>query len=392
MTALAPIDVAVIGCGTLAQGAHLPNLRAIEGARLAWACDASASTLRAVASAFRPQRTTRDYMDVIRDPATRAIILATAQDVRLPVIRAAAAAGKAIYCEKPIASTLRAMNAIRKVVTKAGVVFCAGHNRRSAPAMQYAREAFRAARAKTRKPSWRLDRISGLRAPWPEERQATMLIRINDDLLSWKPWVLEKGIVSLGPMMFEMTHFTDLACWFLERQPVEVNACGHLRANQSVSILFDDGSLATIFMTGVGTFSYPKELYELYVNGSAVVVDHLMEVRTGDVPGFPIRRTFPFGFKQDPHPRVDDGGGIRAWHVKRRHAEKLAERGSRDWDFLTRHEGGPNKGHQEHLRGFLDAARGLGPSPCDADSAILATRIALAAIESLRKGRPVRMG
>ena len=381
------LKIGVIGCGSLARATHLPHLHVFEAAELAWACDTSDEALGEVRDRFRPARTTKRYTDVIDDPEVEAIVLATNQRLRLPVIRAAAEAGKGIYCEKPMAATLAEMEEIREVVDAAGVVFCVGHNRRSAPAMVYAREAFTRARRTRPSACWRLDRNSGSREPWPEERQMNMLVRINDDLLSWKPWALEPDISAKGPMLFEMTHFTDLVCWFFERKPVSVTAVGQPRVNQSVSVLFDDGSLATILMTGVGTFSYPKELYELYANGSAVVVDHLLEVRTGDVPGFPARRTFPF--KRDTHTEIRDGGGIRDWHVKRRAAEETAVQEDAGAEHVLANEGTPDKGHERHLAAFLDAVQDAGPSPCPAADAIRATRIAFAAIESLARGRSV---
>lgn len=382
------LNVAVVGCGMLAQATHLPHLNAIEGARLRWACDRNPEVLAAVAKKFQPERTTADYSEIMLDAATDAIVLAATHSLRLPVISAAARAGKGVYCEKPIAGTLEEMEEIRRIVTESGLIFCAGHNRRSAPAMEYAYRAFTAARQRTDVSPWRLDRNSRLRAPVTEERQMTMLIRINDDILSWKPWAFD-DIDTNGPMLFEMTHFTDLAVRFFGERPVRVTAIGHLRCNQSVNVLFADGSLATIFMNGVGTFSYPKELYELYVNGSAVVIDHLLEVRCGDVPGFSIRKTFPFA--QSGRTGAPTGDGIREWCEKRRLLEERAEREGHDGAWLLAQKLDPDKGHRRHLELFLDAVRGTGTSPCPVEDAIIATRVAFAAIESLKTGRPVNI-
>ena len=215
-----------------------------------------------------------------------------------------------------------------------------------------------------------------------------MVIRINDDLLSWKPWVFDDWVMDKGPMLFEMTHFIDLACWFLESRPVSVTAIGHHRTNHTVVIEFEDGSLATILETGVGTFGYPKELYELYCNGSAVILDHFVEVRTAGLEGVPQRREFPFYL--DPHPGISDGGGIRDYYAKRLVAERIAvERG--DPTLSLSMDAQPNKGHKAHLARLLDAARGLGESPCPIADSILATRIAFAAIESHKTGRTISL-
>jgi myo-inositol 2-dehydrogenase / D-chiro-inositol 1-dehydrogenase len=380
------LRVGVIGCGSMAQGSHLPNLNEIDGARLAWACDLDPETLARVTETCQPEQTTDDYGQVIGDPTVDAVVLATDQRLRLPVIQAAAEAGKAVYCEKPMANSIEEMEAIAKVVDQAGIVFCVGHKRRSAPAMKYARELFHKQRREPHPCPWRLDRNSRLRERWDIEDQAVMVLRINDDLLSWKEWAVEPGVIVHGSMLFEMTHFTDLACYCIGAKPVRVMAVGSVITNHTVSITFEDGSLATIIDIGVGTFGYPKELYEMYANGGAVVIDHFAEVRTGGMEGVEPRTVFPF--RHDPSPGVTDGGGIRDQYVKRRVAEqKVMETGDAETAF--QYEPPVDKGHKAHLAQFLNAVRGQCESPCGAADAILATRISFAALESLQRQAPV---
>jgi hypothetical protein len=90
-----------------------------------------------------------------------------------------------------------------------------------------------------------------------------------------------------GPMLFEMTHFTDLCNWLLDAEPVEVMAMESGMLNHSVSIRYQTGELATIAMGANGTFGYAKELYELMGNGGFVAIDHLLEVRTAGIEPAP---------------------------------------------------------------------------------------------------------
>ena len=381
------LKVGVIGCGSLARATHLKHLAEMDGAELRWVCDIDAEARERACRDFGARQATADFHGVTADPETDAIVVATAQNLRLPVIEAAARNGKGVYCEKPIAGSVEEMEQIRQVVHQTGIVFCAGHNRRSAPALVWAREAFEAAKQPRAKACWVLDRNADTCAAWPETRQMTIVARINDDLRTWKDWAFMEDVAAYGPMLFEMTHFTDIVCLFAGKHPIEVSAQGHLRSNQTVTVTFDDGSLATILMTGVGTFSYPKELYEFYVNNTAVVLDHFLEVRTGDVPGFPARRVFPYA--ADPHPDVADGGGTRDWFAKRERFEAQAVAGGHSAEWLMEHEGAVDKGHRQHLARFLDAVRGDRESPCTIDEAILATRVAFAAIDSLRRQQHV---
>ena len=55
--------------------------------------------------------------------------------------------------------------------------------------------------------------------------------------------------------------------------------------------------------------------------------------------------------------------------------------------YVMQHKTDPDKGHAQHLTAFLDAVRGRGRSPCTVAEAVVATRVAFAAIESLRRGQ-----
>ncbi|NLE30069.1 MAG: Gfo/Idh/MocA family oxidoreductase [Phycisphaerae bacterium] len=378
--------VGVIGCGMLAQMTHLPHLKELPSVRLKWVCDINPETLEKVKNTYQAEQATQDYHEVLNDSEVDAIVLATIQDLRKPVIEAAVRMGKAVYCEKPMAGTLKEMEEIQQIVEPSGIVFTVGHNRRSSPAMAYARQVFQKQWTSPVPCPWRFDRNSSGRSRWPEEDQAYMVIRINDDMLSWKPWALGDDIMTTGPMLFEMTHFTDLACWFLKKQPVRVTTTGHLRINQTVVIEYEDGSMVNILMTGVGTFGYPKELYEIFCNGSAVIMDGFIEVRTAGIEGVPARTDF--STLRDLTPAQDFGGGIRDFYAKRRWAQERAVALNDPMECL-RLEPLLDKGHKLHLVHFLDAVRGIGENPCTCGESVLATRIAFAAIESLKSGKTV---
>lgn len=116
-------------------------------------------------------------------------------------------------------------------------------------------------------------------------------------------------------MLFEMTHFTDLCNWFLQDEPVEVMAMSGGLFNQSVSVRYRRGAMASIVMCGSGTPGYPKELYEVMGHGAIVAVDHLVEVRTAGIAGAPTRLTYPM--LNDRHPAFGAEGGIAGWQAKK---------------------------------------------------------------------------
>src|SRR6516165_1816894 len=70
------------------------------------------------------------YEAILADPAIEAIINTTPNDAHLPTTRAAAAAGKHVFLDKPIANTISDGRAITEVCRKAGVVLALGYQRR----------------------------------------------------------------------------------------------------------------------------------------------------------------------------------------------------------------------------------------------------------------------
>jgi len=372
------VNVAVIGCGAMAQAAHLPNIQKHPEIELRWCCDVNEKTLKCIAEKFSPQRTTTDAGKIARDKKCDAVIISTTHDVRLPLIRMFAKKGKGIYVEKPMARNFSEMKNILKIVRDTGVVFTVGHNRRKSPAVLEALRIYKKHVASGKSPGWRWDRVPGRRFDLPAEKQTMMLLRINDDYLSWKPWAYDDGM-----LIGEMTHFADLACYFIDKDPVSVNVTGSAQANQITTIAFPDGSITCIFAASNGTFGYPKEVIEIYTHGAAIIIDHHIELRVAGVVDEPFRRVFPI--PSDPYPEIKTDGGISDYYRKIEAAQKEAL-GKGDNSILPPF---PDKGHYALLTDFVRAVREGGHTVCNAEEAAVGTAIVFRAMESVKKGRAV---
>ncbi len=379
------MSFAVIGCGALARSQHIPNIAGSTKMRLHTCCDLSDSALEQCRR-FEPVKLSTDWHATIADPQVQAICLATTEKLRLPVIAAAAEAGKPVYVEKPLATTLEEVYRIQKVVREKGIHLCAGHNRRSAPAMIDAHRIFRQHMRAPQPCGWRWEREGAARPNLAEEGVASMSVRINDDWHSWKAWVFDKTQAPHGPMLFEMTHFTDMCNWFMAGEPAEVVAIEAGMLNHAVIIRYQGGEIATISMGSNGSFGYPKELYEMMGQGAVVVVDHMVEVRTAGITGAALRTTYPM--LNDHHPQIGTEGGLSGWLVKKRAAcEEAAARSDPMLQFTAE----PDKGHARALDHFVDEIRTGGPEVCGVDDAVLATRVAFAALKSAKERRVVDM-
>ncbi|MBN1555915.1 MAG: Gfo/Idh/MocA family oxidoreductase [Phycisphaerae bacterium] len=381
-----PMNFAVIGCGMLARMMHVPNIAASPKTVLHTCCDLSDDALAECKDMHGALHITKDYHTAIDDPDVEAICIATTEKMRIPLIEAAAKVGKPVYCEKPLARTLEEMYEIRKIVHESNIPFCVGHNRRSSPAMIEAHRIFRRHMDTPQPCPWRYDREGANRPPIEGDGVAGMSVRINDDWYSWKAWGMCAETADYGAMLFEMTHFTDLCNWFLAGEPEEVVALESGRLNHGVVIRYRGGEIATILMVGNGTFGYPKELYEMFGQGAAVVVDHMLEVRTAGIEGAPDRITYPM--LKDRHPKIGTEGGLPGWLAKKRAAcKEAADAGDSSLIFTAE----PDKGHAHAIDRFVDEIRGEGPVVCSVDDAVAATRVAFAAIRAAKEHRAVKL-
>jgi len=76
-----------------------------------------------------------DFDAALRDPALDAVILATPNPMHVRQVKAAAAAGKHVFCEKPLSLTVAGAHNAVAACKAAGVVLGIGHERRFEPAL-----------------------------------------------------------------------------------------------------------------------------------------------------------------------------------------------------------------------------------------------------------------
>jgi predicted dehydrogenase len=141
------IGVGVIGFGWLGH-AHsrsllrIPTLfaqRSFDPVLVACSDTVPERTEEAVAS-FGFRRGHTDWRKVIEDPDVRVVFIAAPNRMHVELIQAAAAAGKAVFCEKPVGGTPEQIARAAASARAAGVTSGVGFNYRWAPLIQYGRE------------------------------------------------------------------------------------------------------------------------------------------------------------------------------------------------------------------------------------------------------------
>ncbi|MCU0280784.1 MAG: Gfo/Idh/MocA family oxidoreductase [Acidimicrobiia bacterium] len=76
------------------------------------------------------------YQEVLDDPSIEAVILTIPHRLHEEALLAAAAAGKQVFCEKPLALTVESARRMIEACDRAGIVLGIGHERRFEPAWE----------------------------------------------------------------------------------------------------------------------------------------------------------------------------------------------------------------------------------------------------------------
>jgi myo-inositol 2-dehydrogenase / D-chiro-inositol 1-dehydrogenase len=329
-----PVGVVVIGVG--AMGAHHAESLAqrVTGARLLGVADPQPGLAEQLAASLGCDRWTRDYQQLLADPAVEAVVIATPARFHAEIVTAAAQAGKAVFCEKPIAHTLADADLALAATRQASVPFQIGFQRRFD-------RAFAAAR--TLVDSGQLGRVQVLRS------------------LTRDPSFDQPERVSPGALFLEtLIHDFDVLRFLAGgAEPVEVHALADALVRPEwksrgmldtavVSLRYDTGALATADATFQAVYGYDVRAEVLGSEGMASVgesspINLVHHSRVGST-------------RQRPHWFVDLFG----------------------------------QAYSTELAHFVAHVRGLAAPDATGADGRAALVLALAALRSVETGRPVR--
>lgn len=131
-SAVSPLRVAQIGLGRI--GAFHANTlaRRVPDAELAMVVDADGGRAEAAGSRFGVPWSTR-FEDVLSEGSIDAVLIASPTPLHPEMVEGAAAAGKHVFCEKPLSLDPRRADEAMTAVRRAGVMFQIGFHRRFDP-------------------------------------------------------------------------------------------------------------------------------------------------------------------------------------------------------------------------------------------------------------------
>lgn len=134
------IKVGLIGAGRIGR-VHAENLvHRIPGVNLVAVSDVLVQTAQKLATELSIPMVYDDHRRILEDKAVDAVLICSSTDTHARFIEESAQAGKQIFCEKPIALGLVAIDQALAAVEQAGVKLMVGFNRRFDPSFRRVRE------------------------------------------------------------------------------------------------------------------------------------------------------------------------------------------------------------------------------------------------------------
>jgi len=232
------IGVGVIGCGTIADNAHLPSFFRLPDSKLVAVADKDEDRARKMAEKYSAEAWYADYHDLLKRQDLEAVSICTPPHLHVEIAVEAAENKKYILCEKPIALKLSDADAMIEAAQRNKVILMISSPFRFDPAFQQLHKLVQ--RGVIGKP-FMANAVFGNRGPgsrsdfyWDTEKGGGVIQDIgvhHVDLLRW--------------LMGEVSDVTSITWRSKNDLAVEDNAI--------LSLLFENGALGTLSLS----WTYP---------------------------------------------------------------------------------------------------------------------------------------
>jgi predicted dehydrogenase/threonine dehydrogenase-like Zn-dependent dehydrogenase len=246
--------IGLAGAGAFATGTLLPAFRAAGFDRFVAVATASGVSARRAAERHGFEKAVCGPDAVIDDPDVHVVVIATPHDLHSGLTIRALAAGRHVWCEKPLALSHAATDDIEKAWRDSGRQLTLGFNRRWAPAVR----AARAALAGVSGPKLVVYRVAAGRVPdghwYTDPRQG-------------------------GRLLGEVCHFVDTAQALIGAEIEQAAGLpGGPDGDCVVTLRFADGSLAAVCYASAVPVA-GKEWVEITAGTDRVVIDDFRSVQ-----------------------------------------------------------------------------------------------------------------
>ncbi len=136
------LKVGIIGCGGIANGKHLPSLKAINRVDLVAFCDLiEEKAIKAAKEYGTPDaKVYTDYQELLKDESIDVVHVLTPNRMHAQISIDALHAGKHVMCEKPMAKTAEDARRMVAAAKESGKKLTIGYQHRHKPETQYLKQ------------------------------------------------------------------------------------------------------------------------------------------------------------------------------------------------------------------------------------------------------------
>lgn len=272
------IRFTLIGAGRIGR-IHAENIARHPQATLAYVADADAGAARALAQQWSARTVPLDSAVTASD--VDAVLIASSTDTHADWIERCAAAGKPVFCEKPLDLDVARATACLNTAQKHRIALYLGFNRRYDPSFT---------------------RLKREIAAGAIGRLETLHIISRDPAPPPVDYIRRSG----GLFRDMMIHDLDMARWLLGSEPVEVFARGSALVDPAIGAAGDvdtamvmlrtaDGKLCQIANSRRCSFGYDQRIEAFGSNGMVRADNHTAtSVTVAGTAGFSTEPALPF--------------------------------------------------------------------------------------------------
>lgn len=262
-----PIKVGVIGAGSFVTSVHLPLIAGMRDRYLIKTiCNKRPERAQAVAKSYHAALES-DYREVFNDPDIDLVLIGTRHNLHASLAAEALRSGKAVFLEKPMATTLADLETLEACFADNPAPFHVGFNRRFSSLLAEAKKC-----------------LDLLPKPW------ILNYRVATQVLPQGHWALDP-IEGAGRVIGEACHMVDLIGFLLKPQglaapfvPLDVKVgslaldCSSPNENFSSVLTYPGGSLATLVYTSSRTQELGKERLEIITPAGVIILEDFKEL------------------------------------------------------------------------------------------------------------------
>ena len=131
--------VGIVGCGGIANGKHLPALKALPNVKMVAFCDLIRERAEKALKEYGAEgaKIYDTYEELVADPTIDVVHVLTPNKAHAPISIAAMEAGKDVMCEKPMAKTAEDARAMVEAAKRTGKTLTIGYQNRFRPDSLY---------------------------------------------------------------------------------------------------------------------------------------------------------------------------------------------------------------------------------------------------------------